>query len=115
MRSTNSSAQARRQASRHCSSVAFALPQRRLSITVPEKSTFFCSTTETASRRASRSYSRTSQPPTLTQPPVTSYRREMRFTRLDFDEPVPPMMPIVSPARMCRSMSESTLLPSFPP
>ena len=39
---------------------------------VPEKSTFFWSTMATASRRDSRSYSRTSRPPTRTDPSVTS-------------------------------------------
>ena len=43
----NSSACASRHASFSCSSVASGLPQRRFSLIVPEKSTFFCSTTAT--------------------------------------------------------------------
>ena len=52
--------------------VAFSLPQRRFSATVPENSSFFCSTMDTAFLSVSMSYSRTSLPPTLTQPSVTS-------------------------------------------
>ena len=43
------------------------------------------------------SYFRTSTPPTQTDPSSTSYRRQIRFTRLLFPEPVPPMTPMVSP------------------
>ena len=82
---------------------------------MPEKSTFFCSTTDTCVRSASTSYARTSLPPTLTEPSVASYRREMSDTSVDFALPVPPMMPMVSPERMWRFTSSSTRLPSFPP
>lgn len=106
----NSSAQARRQASFISSSVALASPQRRFSAIVPEKSTFFCSTIATALRKVSMSYSRTSTPPTLTVPSVVSYSLDMSCTSVDLEEPVPPIMPIVSPERMCRSMSERAFL-----
>ena len=39
---------------------------------LPENSSFFCNTMLTALRSASRSYSRTSTPPTFTLPSVTS-------------------------------------------
>ena len=52
--------------------VASASPQRRFSLMVPEKSTFFCSTTATWLRSVCRSYRRTSTPPTRTLPSVTS-------------------------------------------
>ena len=51
----NSSAWASLQACSICSSVASGLPQRMFSLIVPEKSTFFCRTTETASRSTVRS------------------------------------------------------------
>ena len=103
--SMNSSAQAWRHASRHSSNVASSLPQRRFSRMVPENSVLFCRTIATSSRRACIAYFRTSMPPTSTEPSDTSYRRAIRFTREDLPLPVPPMMPMVSPARMCRSMS----------
>lgn len=56
------------------------------------------------------SYSLTSLPPTCTLPSVTSYSLEMSWMSEDLDEPVPPMMPMVSPERMCRSMSVRTIL-----
>ena len=59
----------------------------------------------TASRRAARSYSRTSLPPTRTTPCVASYRRGMSCTRVVLAEPVPPRMPTVCPASICRSTS----------
>lgn len=62
-RSINSSAQAARQASLHSSTVASSFPHLKLSRIVPEKSTFFCRTTETSFRSTSISYSRTSFPP----------------------------------------------------
>lgn len=33
----------------------------------------------------------------------------MSWISVDFEEPVPPMMPMVSPERMCRSMFESAI------
>ena len=68
----NSSACARRHASSSSASVASGLPQRRFSLMVPENSTFFCKTTATWLRSTSRSYFRTSSPPTRTAPEVTS-------------------------------------------
>ena len=80
---------------------------------VPENSTFFCSTTATWLRRVSRSYLRTSTPPTFTLPSVTSYRRGISWIRLDLEEPVPPRMPMTSPDLMCRSMSDRALRSAF--
>ena len=40
---------------------------------------------------------------------MASYRREMSWISVDLDEPVPPIMPMVSPERMCRSMPESAM------
>ena len=75
IRSRNSSAQAARQAAHRVSSSASRSPHFRLSRMVPEKSTFFCRTMPTVSRRAFRSYSRTSRPPTRTVPKLASYSR----------------------------------------
>ena len=72
---TKSCACAARQASSICSSVAPASPQRRFSLMVPEKSTFFCNTIATALRKVSSGYSRTSRPPTFKLPLYTSYNR----------------------------------------
>src|SRR5699024_2012518 len=107
----NSSAQAALQASIHSSSVAWGLPQRRLSRIVPENRVFFCSTTETWFLNTSVSYLRTSTPPTQTEPSSTSYSRQIRLTRLLFPEPVPPMTPIVSPLLICRSISDNAFFP----
>ena len=104
IRCRNSSAQAARQAAHSSSSLAPGLPQSRFSRTVPENRTFFCSTMPTASRRAVRSYSRTSRPPTSTRPSVASYSRGISWTRVDLADPVPPRMPTVSPGWMTRSM-----------
>ena len=53
--SMNSSAHAMRQALLQSSRLALGSPQRRLSRMVPEKSTFFCRTTDTWSRSISMS------------------------------------------------------------
>lgn len=87
--------------------------QRRFSAIVPLNSSFFCNTMATLLRRVSRSYLRTSTPPMVTLPSVTSYRRGSSCTRLDLAEPVPPMMPMVSPDLMSRSMSSRAFSPSF--
>ena len=105
----NSSAHASSQARCSSSSDAFASPQRRFSLIVPENSTFFCSTTATWLRSVSRSYCRTSTPPTRTLPSVTSYSRQMSCTRLVLEDPVPPMMPTVWPDLTWKSTSESAL------
>ena len=76
----------------------------------PENSTFFCKTIETALRKASNLYSRTSLPPTLTEPDNTSYSLGMSCTSEVLEAPVPPMMPMVSPLFMERLMSESARL-----
>lgn len=68
----------------------------------------FCNTTETSSRSVSISYSLTSFPPTSKRPSETSYRRLIELTRLDFALPVPPMIPIVSPSLIERSISFNT-------
>ena len=36
-------------------------------------------------------------PPTKTSPSLTSYKRDIKLTKLDLDEPVPPIIPTVSP------------------
>ena len=101
----NSSAQAMRHASRISSSVAFSSPQRRFSRMLPENRVFFCSTMAQASRRCRMVYRRTSCPPTLTLPSVTSYSRGIRLTRVVFALPVPPRMPTVAPEGMVKLMS----------
>ena len=95
MRFKNSSAHAARHASQISSSDASTLPHFRFSRTVPENSTFFCRMILTASRRAARSYARTSFPPTRTVPRLVSYRRGMSCTSVVFEEPVPPRIPTV--------------------
>src|SRR5699024_12273830 len=42
----------------------------------------------------------------ITVPTVASYNLGTSWTRADFPEPVPPMMPMVSPERICRSISD---------
>ena len=42
-------------------------------------------------------------------PSVTSYRRGINWISEDLEEPVPPMMPMVSPDRMCKSISSSAI------
>ena len=88
---------ARGQAWAISSGVAFLSPQRRFSSIVPENRIFFCKTTATWFRSVLRSYSLTSLPPTFTTPSVVSYRREISWIKVDFEEPVPPIIPIVSP------------------
>jgi len=111
---TNSSASAAIQALRISSSVASSFPQRRFSFIVPLKSTFFCSTIATLSLSVTRSYFRTSMPPTLTVPDNVSYKRGMSETSVDFEEPVPPSKPTTCPLSICRFTSSSTtLLASF--
>ena len=106
IRSRNSAAQAARQAAHSSSSLASGFPHLRFSRTVPEKRTFFWSTMPTASRRARRSYSRTSRPPTRTVPSVASYSLGMSCTRVVLAEPVPPRMPTVCPAGIWSSTPE---------
>ena len=77
---------------------------------VPENKTFFCKTMATESLRTVKSYSLTSLFPTLTLPSLTSYKRGISCTKLDLAEPVPPMIPIVSPDLICKSISSSTAL-----
>ena len=74
---------------------------------VPENSSFFCSTMATLSRSTSRSYFRTSMPPTFKVPSLTSYRRGISCTKVVLLEPVPPRMPTVAPEGMCRFTSFS--------
>mmetsp|Transcript_470 Transcript_470/g.1326 ORF Transcript_470/g.1326 Transcript_470/m.1326 type:complete len:305 (+) Transcript_470:190-1104(+) len=59
------------------------------------------------------SSSRTSIPPTSTEPSCTSYRRETSRSRVDFPQPDAPIRPTRSPARMLRSKSRSP--PPTPP
>ena len=44
---------------------------------------------------------------------LTSYKRDIKLTKLDLDEPVPPIIPTVSPDFMCKFISCNTyfLLP----
>lgn len=93
----NSSTQANLQAWIISLSVAFLLPQRRLSFIVPENKRFFCNTTATLFRKVSRSYSLTLCPPTFTTPSLASYNLLINCINVVFEEPVPPIIPIVSP------------------
>ena len=69
---------------------------------MPENRTFFCNTTATLSLKETRSYSLTSRPATFTEPSLTSYRREIRFTKLVLPEPVEPKIPINCPDFICK-------------
>ena len=98
----NSSAQASLQASQHLL-VAWrpGCPSAGFPAMVPLNSTFFCSTMATLLRRVSRSYSRTSTPPT--QHAALGRRRTDAGSAAPgwtWREPVPPMMPMVSPDLM---------------
>mmetsp|Transcript_16501 Transcript_16501/g.55700 ORF Transcript_16501/g.55700 Transcript_16501/m.55700 type:complete len:197 (-) Transcript_16501:917-1507(-) len=82
-----------------CSSVAATQPSRTLSTMVPEIKVGSCGTTPTRPpRRSLGSTSRTSTPPTVTQPPSTSYRRETRRRIVDLPLPDKPRMATRSPA-----------------
>ena len=106
----NSSAWASLQAWAISSGVAFLSPQRRFSSIVPENRIFICKTTATWFRSVLRSYSLTSLPPTFTTPSVVSYRREINWIKVDLEEPVPPIIPTVSPDRILRSAPSITFL-----
>ena len=75
---------------------------------VPVKRVFFWRTIATESRRVSKSYSRTSIPPTLTAPDLTSYKRAKSETKVDLEEPVVPITPKEEPEATFKLMSERT-------
>ena len=96
---TKSSAWASASASHSSSSVASGFLHVRFERIVPVMSDARCGTMATVERSWSSGHSRTSRPSTLTLPDVASYRRGSSCTSVDLPDPVPPMMPRVSPSR----------------
>lgn len=88
-----SSAQARRQTRSHSSCVASALPQRRFSQDrAGEQHVLRSHDRDLVTQRRPGHIHAHRARPTRTLPSDTSYRREIRLTRLDFALPVPPRM-----------------------
>ncbi len=84
------------------------MPYRRFVATVPENRYGFCGTSPTAADSPAGSSSRTSTPPTSSDPAVTSISLGMRLTRVVLPLPVPPMIAVVRPGSAARLMSCST-------
>ena len=105
MARTKSSAWATRRASHISSSVASGLPYWRLLATVPENRYGFWGTNPIEPHSTSGSSSRTSTPPTSTEPDVASNSRGTKPTRVVLPAPVLPTMAVVVPATVVKEMS----------
>ena len=91
-----------------CASDASSFPKRRFDAIVPENRIPFCGTNPISSRRSAIRMSRISFPSKVILPSVTSYRRGIRFTKVDFPHPVLPIIAVVFPGSAIKSISCKT-------